>query len=285
MADPVSLDELHTLLICEELALEENQPATSLTEPTSTAFSPSHSTSSQRGNYQGSTSHRGRGRGRGSGSGPGRGRGRGSHINYNPTQAPSQSPQKGTSTNRPICQICNRMGHLIIDCYRHMNHAYQGRVPPQRVMAMIANQSPITDQPWYTDSGASHHITSDLANLSVHSEYEGGDTILFGNGQGLSIAHTGSSQLHTPSHNFHLTNILHCPTASTNLLSVHKFSKDNNCYFLFDDTGFIVRDKKSGKILFQRQTKCGLYPFHPTTNHINKNGPSAFHGERVPSSI
>lgn len=46
-----------------------------------------------------------------------------------------------------------------------------------------------------------------------------------------------------------------------------------------------VKDKRSGKILFQGQTKCGLYPVHPTTNHINKNGPSAFHGEHVPSSI
>jgi len=29
------------------------------------------------------------------------------------------------------------------------------------------------DKKWLIDSAASHHITSNLANLSVHSEYDG----------------------------------------------------------------------------------------------------------------
>ncbi|KAH7526076.1 hypothetical protein JRO89_XSUnG0065700 [Xanthoceras sorbifolium] len=35
---------------------------------------------------------------------------------------------------------------------------------------------------WVLDLGASHHITSDLQNLSIHSEYGGNDDIRIGNG-------------------------------------------------------------------------------------------------------
>lgn len=103
------------------------------------------------------------------------------------------------------------MGHFEIDCYHRMDYAYQGRHPPKKLMAMVANQSPIGDQTWYSDTGASHHVTSDLANLSINSEYQGGDKVQVGNGQGLSILHIGSSKFCTPQNSFLLINILHCP--------------------------------------------------------------------------
>jgi hypothetical protein len=56
------------------------------------------------------------------------------------------------------CQICNREGHAAKDCwYRFQNngddsddaHAYG------------------IDTNWYSDTGATHHITSELNNLTV----------------------------------------------------------------------------------------------------------------------
>ncbi|KAE8655255.1 hypothetical protein F3Y22_tig00117034pilonHSYRG01611 [Hibiscus syriacus] len=52
------------------------------------------------------------------------------------------------------------------------------------------------------DSGASHHVTTDLNNLSLHSPYDGTDEIMIGDGSGLPISHTGSTYLTTPSHSF-----------------------------------------------------------------------------------
>lgn len=61
-----------------------------------------------------------------------------------------------------------------------------------------------------------------------------------GNGQGLEISNVGYSVLHIPSSSFKLSNILHVPEIATTLLSVNQYAKDNNCYFVFDSTGFSI---------------------------------------------
>ncbi|CAN0912741.1 hypothetical protein LINGRAPRIM_LOCUS504 [Linum grandiflorum] len=43
------------------------------------------------------------------------------------------------------------------------------------------------------DSAASHHVTSDLGNLSLFSDYNGPTEIVIGDGTSLHITHIGSS--------------------------------------------------------------------------------------------
>ncbi|OVA10980.1 hypothetical protein BVC80_351g1 [Macleaya cordata] len=66
--------------------------------------------------YRGSSSNSGSGSGSGSGSSP-------------------------RTSDRPVCQICNRVGHTAIDCHNRMNHAFQGRIPTQRLRAMVATNA------------------------------------------------------------------------------------------------------------------------------------------------
>jgi len=68
-----------------------------------------------------------------------------------------------------------------------MNYAYQGKHPPQRLAAMVAQSSDMMDQ-WITDTGATHHMTSDLSNLSLKSEYPGMDAVVVENGMKLPIS-------------------------------------------------------------------------------------------------
>ncbi|KAJ0016457.1 hypothetical protein Pint_10411 [Pistacia integerrima] len=54
------------------------------------------------------------------------------------------------------------------------------------------------------DSVASHNITGDLTNLTIHSEYDGTDEVILGNGTGLAVSHVGSLALHSPTKTFYL---------------------------------------------------------------------------------
>uniref|UniRef100_A0A2N9GP72 Reverse transcriptase Ty1/copia-type domain-containing protein n=1 Tax=Fagus sylvatica TaxID=28930 RepID=A0A2N9GP72_FAGSY len=61
------------------------------------------------------------------------------------------------NTSRPTCQVCHKLGHTALTCY-------------------------------HSDSGATHHLTSDLANLNVRAdEYHGPDQIRVGSGSGKTL--------------------------------------------------------------------------------------------------
>ncbi|KAL5739025.1 hypothetical protein ACOSP7_027949 [Xanthoceras sorbifolium] len=49
----------------------------------------------------------------------------------------------------------------------------------------------VCDPAWYTDSGATNHVTSNLNNLHLPTKYKGNDRLAVGNGQQLQISHTG----------------------------------------------------------------------------------------------
>lgn len=48
------------------------------------------------------------------------------------------------------------------------------------------------------DSAASHNITDDIVNLSIHSEYDGTNEVIFGDDSSLSVSHIGSLTLKYP---------------------------------------------------------------------------------------
>lgn len=76
---------------------------------------------------------------------------------------------------------------------------------------MVASQNAtMVDPTWFTDGGATNHVTSDFANLKFHSEYHDKNTIGVGNGNSLSISHISSSIIHYSPNTFYLNKILHC---------------------------------------------------------------------------
>jgi hypothetical protein len=80
----------------------------------------------------------------------------------------------------------------------------------------------------------------------------------------MAIAHVGHSVLHTPHSSLHLRNILHVPSASKNLLSVHKIALDNNAFLEFHPSFFLIKDQATKEILFRGPCHGGLYPLVPT---------------------
>ncbi|KAK4415342.1 Retrovirus-related Pol polyprotein from transposon RE1 [Sesamum alatum] len=116
------------------------------------------------------------------------------------------------------------------------------------------------DPNWYRDTGSTDHITSDLDRLALRDRYHGDEQVQVGNGAGLQILHIGHSSINTATRPLALRNILHVPDISKHLLSVHKFSRDNDVFFEFHPWHFSIKDRKSKTSLLEGRCESRLYP-------------------------
>jgi histone deacetylase 1/2 len=148
------------------------------------------------------------------------------------------------------CQICNKDGHAARDCWSRFedNDDYYGDKE--------INAAYNVDTNWYPDSGATHHITSEFNNLTLRDTYKGYDKVNTANGQGMTISHIVHSIVHHPTQDFRLRNILHIPNASKNLLSVHRFTYDNEFHPFF----FFIKDQATQRVIHRGRCVGGLYP-------------------------
>jgi histone deacetylase 1/2 len=126
-----------------------------------------------------------------------------------------------------------------------MDDSYSEKPPSVNV----ATSSSKVDTDWYTNTGATDHITSDLDRLAVRERYHGNEQVQVGNGSGLQIMHIGHSSLNTADRPLALRNILHIPNITKNLLSVHKFSRDNDVFFEYHPWHFSIKDRQSRRSL------------------------------------
>jgi hypothetical protein len=103
------------------------------------------------------------------------------------------------------------------------------------------------DSPWYPDLGATDHITGELDKLTMHEPYTGTDQIHATNSYGMAINHIYTSIIPTSSCNLTLNNVLHVLTAHKNLLSVHRFTLDNDTFIEFHPYFSVIKDRKHGR--------------------------------------
>ncbi|KAH9731198.1 retrovirus-related pol polyprotein from transposon RE1 [Citrus sinensis] len=129
--------------------------------------------------------------------------------------------------NGAACQICFRFNHTAADC---------------------------------RDSGATHHLTNTVQNLSDGKIYFGSNLLIVGNGQGLRITHIGTTQLHTSFGTcLQLQNILCVPQITKNLISISKLLTDNDITIEFFSDVCFLKDKVKGTLLAQGIARDGLY--------------------------
>lgn len=115
---------------------------------------------------------------------------------------------------------------------------------------------------WIPDSGATGHMTNDSAILEDTEEYEGAEQVMLGHGKLLPINLTSSSKIHTSgtsNASFNLINVLFVPSIKYNLLSIAKFTADNNCSFECLPWGYNIISLQSNQILAQGVMHKNLY--------------------------
>ena len=130
-----------------------------------------------------------------------------SYNNNNTNQNTQLTQRSDTRPFKPYLgkyQFCNTHGHSARRCPQlqglqpTINQQASNPFRPWQPRANLAMNQPYTAANWLLDSGATHHITSDLNNLALHHPYQGGDDVLIADWSGLPITHTGSSTLSTP---------------------------------------------------------------------------------------
>ncbi|KAI0500178.1 hypothetical protein KFK09_018387 [Dendrobium nobile] len=121
---------------------------------------------------------------------------------------------------------------------------------------------------WVLDSGASSHLTSDATNMLQPIPYQGANSISIANGSTLPINSFGDGLLPLPPSNckLYLHNLLHVPSLSHNLLSIHKLTTDNNCSISFDALGFQITDLQDNQIILHGRSRDGLYLLSANTS-------------------
>ena len=168
-----------------------------------------------------------------------------------------------SGTSKPQCQICSKFGHTALQCWYRFNSDYQPKDSKHSTsnnpQAMTATSATIGDTSWFLDTGATHYLTSDLNNLTIHNPFTRSDKVIVGDGKGLSIANIGKFSLASSNGSLVFNDVLHVPSITTNLVSVQRFCSDNGTFIEFHPSHFVVKDQKTRLALLQGKIEKGLY--------------------------
>ncbi|GJZ64027.1 ribonuclease H-like domain-containing protein [Tanacetum coccineum] len=125
------------------------------------------------------------------------------------------------------------------------------------------------DLTWHMDTGASSHLNFNASNLSTIFDKRLFPSVHVGDGKSIPVTNTGHNII--PSHHrpLHLHNVLVTTNIIKNLISVHQFTRDNNCTIEFDAFGFSMKDYLTRHIHLRCDSLVDLYPVtQPSTPPI-----------------
>ncbi|KAM2697975.1 hypothetical protein EV1_037030 [Malus domestica] len=169
----ISFENLHDKLVEHEAALKRDDTVVAAPVITANVTQTSRSHTSTRGYHSHNSNSN-----------------RGSFASRNPSRGsfghPHTSSIDTNSCYRGFCQWCGTQGHSA-KCYPQLQSG-----PHSPPVANPTTHGRSTSSPtWLLDSGASHHVTTNVNTLSGASIYDGPDEIIIGNGSGSE--HGGGS--------------------------------------------------------------------------------------------
>ncbi|GAV65777.1 UBN2 domain-containing protein [Cephalotus follicularis] len=262
--DSITYSELHSLLLSHEFMTNTAIPKISAGDVSSANLVEQNST-----NPSSEQAYSSRGRGS-----RGRGRVRGGRWG-----------SRGRRLGNQWCSYCQRSNHANATCYYKDQHSqpshfyapnrdhyynqppYRGPTPygsPSQVhlLTNYPNTQPSPFIDWHPGISATSHVTPDLQSLPQYESYGGYDQLHVGDGTPLPIKHVDKFSNPTTSYNLNMSNVLHVPAISKSLLSVQQFCHDNNVFFKFYRSHFVVKDQDTKNIILSGPPKVVFMFFH-----------------------
>ncbi|KAF3635086.1 putative lysM domain receptor-like kinase 4-like [Capsicum annuum] len=148
-------------------------------------------------------------------------------------------------------------GHIARVCPdpRTTNGNRVSRCPSSNLESMSSQSRPNL----LMDSGTTHHLTSDLDNLSIHTEYHCPEEVTLGNGSNLPILYIGKGSFSISGKLYALENLLLIPTATQNLFSINSFTNSNQVTIEFFPNYFVIKDLATRAVLHNGPNDGGFY--------------------------
>ncbi|KAJ4776116.1 hypothetical protein LUZ62_060373 [Rhynchospora pubera] len=205
--------------------------------------------------------------------------------NFQSKNSGAKENSSASSAQTSVCQICKKPNHSAKFCrFRYTpDPLYQQRMSSFQAYTAQPSTSTPTNE-WILDSGASHHVTNDINNLSTFFNYTGSDNLQIGDGSGLSIDHIGIASITLSNITFQLRDTLHVPNFFRNLISLSKLIRDNPSLIVMFSFGCCCfKDPLTNKILLEVPSSHGLY--HIQTSSPCPKLPQALFGVRTTASI
>jgi len=179
----------------------------------------------------------------------------------------------------PRCCECDKPGHYGKNCYKRIarlkkeDKNKKGETSKdnfsQKTFSTILSASTIDRESWYIDSGATSHFTNDKW-LSIIDNVPNAMCTVADNKQ-LPIKSIGNVQIGINQNGKEdtvlVTNVLHVPDLTTNLLSVSKITQRGHTV-VFDKEKCTIYDEDKN-IVATATEDHGMYKLNKSKNHVN----------------
>ena len=160
--------------------------------------------------------------------------------------------------------------------YKNDNLMFQNHI-------LSSLQSFLPKDAWIIDSGASSHVSSDLA-MFTDLRPVSGVTVTLSNGTRVSITHTGTVHI---SHKLILHHVLHVPDFKFNLISVSTLVKTISCSAHFYVDCCLIQELSQGLMIGRGRIHHNLYILDKENASLSPSFPAAcsFTGSVVSGDI
>ena len=156
--------------------------------------------------------------------------------------SPSPASRPYAQTFTTTCQWCGKERHTTKKCHKLGKLLKKVKADGLIEAFTTTSLDDSQDIEWYTNTGATSHMTNDVVALDKSVPYTGNQQVFMGNSQSLPISHIGSISSLIAFHPLKMSDVLLVPHIAKNLLSISKLTHENNYLVPFSSSSFTIQD-------------------------------------------